>query len=91
MDEVSKRKGYREFVTVVSDVEQGCLLEVIDSHKQQEIIATLKKQPFEVRAKVKEVSVDMSRLFENTCQVYATILLVVQPAESWKELTIKLS
>jgi len=59
MDEVSKRKGYREFVTVVSDVEQGCLLEVIDSHKQQEIIATLKKQPFEVRAKVKEVSVDM--------------------------------
>ncbi len=59
MDEVSKRKGHRDFVTVVSDVERGCLIEVIDSHKQQEIIEVLKKQPLSVRAKVKEVSVDM--------------------------------
>lgn len=59
MDEVSKRKGYRDFVTVVSDVERGCLIEVINSHKQQEIIEVLNKQPLEVRACVKEVSVDM--------------------------------
>jgi transposase len=59
MDEVSKRKGHRDFVTVVSDVERGCLIEVIDSHKQPEIIEALKKQPVEVRVKVKEVSVDM--------------------------------
>jgi transposase len=59
MDEVSKRKGHRDFVTVVSDVERGCLIEVIDSHKQQEIIEILKQQPLEVRAFVKEVSVDM--------------------------------
>ena len=32
IDEVSKRKGAKEFVTVVSDVERACLLEVIDSH-----------------------------------------------------------
>jgi transposase len=59
MDEISKRKGAREFITVVSDVEQGCLLEVIDSHKQQDIIEVLKQQPIEVRAQVTEVSVDM--------------------------------
>lgn len=59
MDEVSKSKGSREFITVVSDVEQGCLLEVIDSHKQKDIIETLNKQPASVREEVKEVSVDM--------------------------------
>ena len=59
MDEVSKRKGHRAFVTVISDVTRGCLIEVIDSHKQQEIIEVLNKQPLEVRAFVKEVSVDM--------------------------------
>jgi len=59
IDEVSKRKGAKEFVTVVSDVERACLLEVIDSHKQQDIIECLKQQPIEVREKVMEVSVDM--------------------------------
>lgn len=43
----------------MSDVEQGCLLEVIDSHKQQDIVEVLKQQPSEVRAQVTEVSVDM--------------------------------
>jgi transposase len=59
IDEVSKRKGHRDFVTVVSDIDQGSLIEVIDSHKQQEIINTLKQQPFDIRLKVQEVSVDM--------------------------------
>lgn len=53
------RKGHQDFVTVVSDIEGRQLLEVIDSHKQKEIIATLIQQPFEVRAAVTEVSVDM--------------------------------
>jgi transposase len=35
------------------------LIEVIDSHQQEDIIETLKQQPIEVRAKVEEVSVDM--------------------------------
>lgn len=37
----------------------GELLEVIDSHKQEEIIEVLKQQPLEIREKVEEVSVDM--------------------------------
>ena len=35
------------------------MLEVIDSHKQEDIIEILKKQPLEIREKVEEVSVDM--------------------------------
>lgn len=46
-------------MTVVSDFDRGTLIEVIDSHKGLDIIETLCQQPFEVRARVKEVSVDM--------------------------------
>jgi transposase len=59
MDEISKRKGYRDFITLVSNVDTGNLLEVIDSHKQEEIIEALKQQPLEFREQVTEVSVDM--------------------------------
>ncbi|WP_448562964.1 ISL3 family transposase, partial [Trichothermofontia sp.] len=59
IDEISKRKGQQNFVTVIGDVEAGKLIEVIDSHKQGEIIATLEQQPLEVREQVEEVSVDM--------------------------------
>ncbi|MEG4911513.1 transposase [Microcoleus sp. B7-D4] len=46
-------------VTVVSNIDLGELLEVIDSHKQDDIIEILKQQPIEIREKVEEVSVDM--------------------------------
>ncbi|BAU44444.1 ISL3 family transposase [Leptolyngbya sp. O-77] len=59
IDEISKRKGHQNFATVIGDVETGKLIEVIDSHQQEDIIETLKQQPLEVRAKVEEVSVDM--------------------------------
>jgi hypothetical protein len=35
LDEISKEKGKRKFVTVVSDLDKGSLLEVIDSHKSE--------------------------------------------------------
>lgn len=59
IDEVSQRKGHQDFVTVVSDIDRRLLLEVIDSHKQENIIEVLKQQPIEVRSSVQEVSVDM--------------------------------
>ena len=49
LDEFSKEKGKRKFVTVVSDIDRGSLLEVIDSHKSEEIIEVLKAQPEEMR------------------------------------------
>ncbi|MFB2895633.1 transposase [Aerosakkonemataceae cyanobacterium BLCC-F50] len=45
--------------TLVANAETGNLLEVIDSHKQEEIIEALKQQPLVVREQVEEVSVDM--------------------------------
>lgn len=59
IDEISRRKGYRSFATVVCDIDHSILLEVIDSHNQDEIIEVLKQQPIEVREQVEEVSVDM--------------------------------
>jgi transposase len=37
LDEFSKKKGNRKFATVVCDLEKKSLLEVIDSHKSEEI------------------------------------------------------
>ncbi len=59
IDEISQRKGHKDFATVVCDIERGKLVEVIDSHQQEDIIKVLKQQPIEVRERVEEVSVDM--------------------------------
>lgn len=53
------RKGQKDFVTTVANIDNSELLEVINSHKQEEIIEVLMQQSFEVRALVTEVSVDM--------------------------------
>ena len=53
------RKGQGNFVTVVSDLGEGNLIEMIDSHRGEEIIEVLMEQPIEVREQVEEVSVDM--------------------------------
>ncbi len=60
IDEISKRKGYNQYVTVISDLENHCLIEVIDSHKAEEIIEMLKGLwTEEERAIAEEVSIDM--------------------------------
>jgi transposase len=59
IDEISMRQVKGSLVTVVSDIEGGNLIEMIDSHRQQDIIEVLIKQPFEVREQVEEVSIDM--------------------------------
>jgi transposase len=71
------RKGHQDFVTVVGDIERGDLLEVIDSHRSQEIIEVLKQQPIEVRAQVEEVSIDMWGGFPKViAQVFPNAVLV---------------
>ena len=59
MDEFSHRKGYKKFATAICGLEEGGLIEVIDSHKQEEIIKTLMQWSLEERQAVLEVSVDM--------------------------------
>ena len=59
LDEFSRRKGKGRFATVLTDLDKSSLLEVVDSHKSDDIIAILSQQPESVRASVKEVCVDM--------------------------------
>ena len=90
IDEVSQRKGYREFVTVVSDIDRGLLLEVIDSHKQEDIIEALKQQPFEVRSSIQEVSVDMWGGFPKVVkEVFPNALLVFDRFHVMKRKSLK--
>jgi transposase len=59
IDEISMCKGKGSFVTVVSDIEGGNLIKMIDSHRQQDLVEVLMRQPLKVREQVEEVSVDM--------------------------------
>lgn len=78
LDEFSKKKGKRKFATVVCDLERSSLLEVVDSHKTEEIIEVLKKQPFKIRENVKEVSVDMWGGFPKVIRaVFPNALVVI--------------
>ncbi len=78
LDEFSKEKGKRKFVTVVSDIDRGSLLEVIDSHKSEEIIEVLKAQPEAIRENVKEVSVDMWGGFQKVIkEIFPKALIVI--------------
>ncbi|WP_230844204.1 ISL3 family transposase [Gloeobacter morelensis] len=67
MDEFSGRRGH-DFKTVLCDIETGELLEVIDSHKQKEIIESLCLQALEVREAIEEVSIDMWGGFRKVVQ-----------------------
>jgi transposase len=65
-------------VTVVSDIDKGSLLEVIDSHKSEEIIEVLKQQPLSMREQVREVSVDMWGGFPKVIkEVFPNALIVI--------------
>jgi transposase len=59
IDEIAMRKGHQDFVTVIGDIEQGTLLDVLDSHRSADIIEVLSQQPIEQREQVEEVSIDM--------------------------------
>jgi transposase len=78
LDEFSREKGKRKFVTVVSDLDKSSLLEVIDSHKSEEIIEVLKAKSQEARENVKEVSVDMWGGFQKVIkEVFPNALIVI--------------
>jgi transposase len=59
LDEFSRNKGQKNFVTILTDLDKSSLLEVIDSHKSEEIITALKRLPQRMREQVEEVCVDM--------------------------------
>jgi transposase len=63
---------------VVSALDEGSLLEVIDSHKSEEIIEVLNQQPEAMRDSVKEVCVDMWGGFKKVIEeVFPNALIVI--------------
>jgi len=68
LDEITMHKGHKDFKTVVSDIDTGKLLEIIDSHSSIEVMEVLMQQPIEVREAVVEVSVDMWGGFKKVIQ-----------------------
>jgi transposase len=59
LDEFSKKKGHGKFATILVDLDKSSLLEVIDSHKSDNIIKALMRLPQSMREQVEEVCVDM--------------------------------
>jgi transposase len=53
------KQGQGNFATILTDLDKSSLLEVIDSHKSDDIITVLKQQPLAMREGVEEVCVDM--------------------------------
>ena len=53
------KQGQGKFATILTDLDKSSLLEVIDSHKNEDIITVLKQQPLAMRESVEEVCVDM--------------------------------
>jgi len=63
---------------VVSDIDKSSLLEVINSHKSDEIIEALKSQTQATRENVKEVCVDMWGGFQKVIkEVFPNALIVI--------------
>jgi transposase len=55
------KQGQGNFATILTDLDKSSLLEVIDSHKSDDIIAVLKQQPLAMREGVEIVSGDPTR------------------------------
>jgi len=92
IDEISKRKGHQNFATVIGNLEAGKLIEVIDSHQQEDIIETLEQQPLEVREQVEEVSVDMWGGFPKvTEKVFPNAVIVIDRFHVMKAVNTELN
>lgn len=59
LDEISMRKGHKNYKAVICDLDKKKLIEVIDGRSQDCLISKLSELPLQVRKAIKEVSVDM--------------------------------
>jgi transposase len=68
IDEFAQRKGHQNFDTVVSDIDKGKPLEIIEGREGDKLIEVLSEEDLEVRKGVEEVSVDMWEGFPKVIQ-----------------------
>jgi transposase len=69
-------KGHQDFKTVVSDIDRGKLLEVVDGHSQEKVTEVLMRQPENLREQVEEVSVDMWVVSRKLLKVFPNARIV---------------
>lgn len=60
IDEIALRKGQRDYVVVLVDLERSCLIGMAQSRQQVEIEKALESFGVEVLAQIEEVSIDLS-------------------------------
>jgi transposase len=68
IDEFACRKGHQDFDTVVSDIDSGKPLSIIEGREGDKLIEVLSEEDLEVREGVEEVSVDMWEGFPKVIQ-----------------------
>jgi len=77
IDEISMRKGQQNFKIVVSDIDRGKLLEVVDGHSQEKLTEALMTQPLHWREQ--EVSVDMWGVSQSDCSGFPKYAHCIRP------------
>jgi transposase len=59
IDEISVRKGHRDFVCVITDIDRKCVIEVLANRLKETVVAYLLALPDSVRRSIRYVSIDM--------------------------------
>ena len=71
IDEFAKRKRHKNFVTVVSNIDNGKPLEIIEGREGDNLIEVLSEKELEAREGVEEVSVDLVGRQEQVKSLYS--------------------
>lgn len=65
MDEIALKKRHKQYVLVLSDLERHCVLAVLPSREQKELVDWLEKLAFEQKRAIRVVSMDMWRPYRS--------------------------
>jgi len=59
IDEISVKKGHRDFLCVITDIDHKCVIEVLENRLKETLITYLSALPTSVRNSIRYVSIDM--------------------------------
>ena len=59
IDEIAMRKGHRNYVCVLTDIDRKCVIEVLENRLKTTVVAYLAAIPESVRNSIRYVSIDM--------------------------------
>lgn len=68
VDEISNRKGYKQYLLVVSDLQRNCVIEVLPNRLKDTLINWLYTLPTRTRQEIKIVSMDLWRPYRQAIQ-----------------------